>query len=87
METRNVGSITTQVAHWMGDALISDRILIWGPQEWDMADCPEKNWECYFEPISSCSYNDLPPNYTSMEIHDDLKNNTLYVFFSMLKVK
>jgi len=78
MLTRNVGSITTQVAHWMADALISDRIFIWGPQEWDMADCPEKNWDCYFEPISSCSYNDLPPNYTSMEIYDDLKNNTLY---------
>ena len=72
MGTRNVGSVLTQLAHWLGDAIMNDRILVFGPESWEQAECNDKTWECYFQSISSCSWKDLPQNYETIEANADV---------------
>jgi len=72
--SRNIGSVSRHASHWLGEALISGRILVWGDEPWKMADCEFKSWNCYFKPISSCTYEDIPEKYiqNATEIHDDI---------------
>jgi len=74
-KSRNIGSISRHALLWLAEALIADRILIWGDEPWKMADCESQSWDCYFKPISNCTLSDLPKNWkkTAVEIHDDLK--------------
>mmetsp|Transcript_17142 Transcript_17142/g.23669 ORF Transcript_17142/g.23669 Transcript_17142/m.23669 type:complete len:478 (-) Transcript_17142:235-1668(-) len=52
--TRNVGSIYTNIVRWFPAAFKSGRILVLDDRNWALADCPSKNSECYFEPITNC---------------------------------
>jgi len=63
--SRNIGSIYTNAMRWLPQAMVHDRILIFDDRDWSLADCPSKNSECYFEPITNCSIKDLdsvPPS-------------------------
>lgn len=68
LKSRNIGSVTTQITHWLAEAIYSKRILIWGPEDWDQAHCEEKTWECYFKPISSCTYKDIPDEVDIIQV-------------------
>jgi len=69
--SRNIGSIITQVVHWFQEAMVTKRILVFGREPWEQAsECADsevgQTWECFFQPISSCSWRDIK-NYSECE--------------------
>jgi len=69
--SRNIGSIITQVVHWFQEAMVTKRILVFGKEPWQQAsECADsevgQTWECFFQPISSCSWRDIK-NYSQCE--------------------
>mmetsp|Transcript_34576 Transcript_34576/g.58078 ORF Transcript_34576/g.58078 Transcript_34576/m.58078 type:complete len:517 (-) Transcript_34576:133-1683(-) len=67
--TRNIGSIFTTLMRWLPMTMVKNRILIVDDRNWSLADCPSKNSECYFEPVTNCSIADLDPLKGSDQYH------------------
>ncbi|KAK3242883.1 hypothetical protein CYMTET_47437 [Cymbomonas tetramitiformis] len=57
--TRNIGSIYGPVGYWLAFAIHEKRVLLFDDRDWPLGDCPTKNSECYFLPISKCKVEDL----------------------------